>query len=1613
MYHQSHYSRKMENKSEEFIARPYQIDLYEKALKSNTIIYLPTGSGKTFIAMMLLKKLSIAIQKPYSQGGKRTVFAVNTVPLVTQQTEYIARHTRLSCKGYCGDMNVDYWTKETWLQELEEYQVLVMTSQILLDIIIHGYLHLNRINLIIFDECHRGVNDHPMRQIMQQFERCEASEQPRILALSATLLNSNVKLHNIIESIKTLEITFHSKIATVDNVKGYCTNPKEVVVRYETYAQPESWCKAIMCLRTVAGLLSVACIPSNRDFNQSSREFKRKSVNVKLLNIIEDIKEHADITGLYGVNKCILLHLIQLEYKKRTVDHQYATYFFEYVVTELFKLRKLLEDEMDNYTDQQKIYNFSSDRVLRLITLLKNFNDSKSGNQKFCCIIFVKRRFTAKVLYHVLKDVHAFDESYAFLLPDYIVGFNNSPYKNTKEILCISKWNREVLHRFRNGLTNCVIATDVLDEGVDIPVCTLVIRFDLPLDFRSYIQSKGRARYSSSQYAIMLDKNDHNYIKKHLLFQDIDKSLQKILVGKSELRKEPTAKEIKDQLYSYTIEPYIVKTSENTESILTEQAAISLINRYCGLLLKSKFISLSPVWRLYKINEEKKLFQVSLKLPSLSPLKEIVFGDVMSSIDAAKRSAAFKTCIKLHQIGELSDNLMPCINVISEDTNYLFPNWIDEDIKSNPGTNRRRRYHKLMYPEPLYGTFPSEGITLYLHILCTEPVYSVPQDNRNLVFYNLLRDSAGFGILSTKSIPQIPSFPIFMNVGELNVNVKVDYEKMILTSEEIEELKIFHTTIFSNIISVIKPFMTFDNDNLDNCFLIVPTDKEHKINWSVVTKYKYINYVKSSTPLQNVDFELALIVPDYRLSPNVYVVTQVCDDLAPNSCFPTNDFLTYAHYYDQKHELKIRDLNQSMLEVKPISTKINCIKPRNMKSGLSKRKRADALEDYDEHLVPELCCKVEFPALYWLKATTLPSILHRISQLLIALDLRETISKEANLGTSLSDLLNHIWPPLIIDIQESEAKAEQMSEGTFDEIIQTVQPILDLNGPEIDVLNTDANLYPWSKEEEPPDIDRNAENIQLIDIEYYSHFMCSTGGPEVIYNQRKAKIINYKSRPKVTVPPLKILEVNDKIGPEPILIMQALITNGNDVFDLERLEILGDSYLKFIISLYLYSIFPNYNEGRLTALKGKMIGNRNLYYCGTKKSIPGCMKVDDFIPMSTFIPPAYTTFRPLQKILLEAKVSPNVLYELNIPEEERFSGYISENTKSEMQTKVLNWAAAETQTGIEYYIGVQIVPDKAVADCVEALISVYLKSMGMVGAAKLLIWFGILPSYTNINELLYSVTQKPEINPGDPNDYMPWAESIEKSMNYKFKNRAYLLQAFTHPSYTENTVTEAYQRLEFLGDAIIDFLITGYIHEYLGLLSPGEVTDLRSALVNNITFACLAVRYGLHTALLSYAPYLNDVIDRFVKFQEERNYVIDNENLWILLEEEECSMAEYVDVPKVLSDIFESFIGAVYLDTNKNIKEVWDLLFALMNKEIDIFSKDVPKQPVRLIYESLGSNARFLSPTLIDGTNTIMVSLEIINKRKSKIFHGFGANKRQAKCAAAKQALKFLRCKNE
>ena len=97
-------------------------------------------------------------------------------------------------------------------------------------------------------------------------------------------------------------------------------------------------------------------------------------------------------------------------------------------------------------------------------------------------------------------------------------------------------------------------------------------------------------------------------------------------------------------------------------------------------------------------------------------------------------------------------------------------------------------------------------------------------------------------------------------------------------------------------------------------------------------------------------------------------------------------------------------------------------------------------------------------------------------------------------------------------------------------------------------------------------------------------------------------------------------------------------------------------------------------------------------------------------------------------------------------------------------------------------------------------------------------------------------------------------DRFEEKIGYKFKDRAYLLQvccrrwchktarllivryslpflvlqAFTHASYHYNDITDCYQRLEFLGDAVLDYVITRHLFEDERKHSPGELTDLRS-----------------------------------------------------------------------------------------------------------------------------------------------------------------------------------------
>lgn len=185
--------------------------------------------------------------RPLCEGGKRTIFVVNTVALARQQAEVLRKRFPPEMVGlYSGDMNVDNWKKDKWREEFEKNKIVVATVQIIVDVITSGYLSIADINVLIIDECHSGKGDHPMHQLMSKFQHVpDKSKHPRVIGLTGILMRSVCNPNQVEDQLVALENTYHSTIATVENlqeynaVMEYSTDPVESVIRYRPLASPQ------------------------------------------------------------------------------------------------------------------------------------------------------------------------------------------------------------------------------------------------------------------------------------------------------------------------------------------------------------------------------------------------------------------------------------------------------------------------------------------------------------------------------------------------------------------------------------------------------------------------------------------------------------------------------------------------------------------------------------------------------------------------------------------------------------------------------------------------------------------------------------------------------------------------------------------------------------------------------------------------------------------------------------------------------------------------------------------------------------------------------------------------------------------------------------------------------------------------------------------------------------------------------------------------------------------------------------------------------------------------------------------------------------------------------
>lgn len=221
--------------------------------------------------------------------------------------------------------------------------------------------------------------------------------------------------------------------------------------------------------------------------------------------------------------------------------------------------------------------------------------------------------------------------------------------------------------------------------------------------------------------------------------------------------------------------------------------------------------------------------------------------------------------------------------------------------------------------------------------------------------------------------------------------------------------------------------------------------------------------------------------------------------------------------------------------------------------------------------------------------------------------------------------------------------------------------------------------------------------------------------------------------------------------------------------------------------------------------------------------------------------------------------------------------------------------------------------------------------------------------------------------------------NFEKKTNIVFNDKKLLEQAFIHRSYiNENTgsILSHNERLEFLGDAVLELIVTDYLYKKYPDRDEGDLTAYRSSLVNAVTVGEVAMSLGMSDYLLLSKGEAKDI-------GKARGYI--------------------------LANTYEAYVGAVYLDRGYDV--VRDFIAkTLFNKIETIVAKKLWRDPKSLVQEksqeylNITPSYRVLNEVGPDHDKHFTVGIFFGDECISE---GKGKSKQEAEQMAAQKALEI------
>jgi endoribonuclease Dicer len=759
------------------------------------------GSGKTLIAVLLLHHVltqELEERKKEMRPNKVAFFVVEKVALCFQQHKVLEDNLEFPIGRIHGDMTSMVNTKEFWHGQFAENMAVVTTAQVLLDCLNNGFISIRQINLLIFDEAHHAKKNHPYAKIIKNHYMSEpdTSLRPKILGMTASPVDAQTR--DMQAAALELESMLCSEIATVSNeVLAESLNSKNLVETTEVYEAlqvPED-SKTTLWDQIRA---EIAGDPSFRP-------------------ALDFTLEASSSLGTWCADRYWALFLTDLEITKliAKAESQFdggLSGRTDHAVSAVQKVQQIIRSHRLQPVSRTNMPSQISSKVQLLWQIIENeFRDR--GAQR--CIVFVQKRYTAVLLADLLQQP-------GMQIPGVVSSYMVGSQSMASSIVSMSFRDQvHALTNFKEGDTNCLFATPVGEEGIDIPACDLVIRFDMYNSVIQYIQSRGRARQANARFINLIERGNIKDLRRVKQAVRDTTIMQKFCLALPEDRK------VQDILCDITAAIEAERVGQKSHEIKATGARLSFENslgvlaRFTSSLGELGGQNLSPEFVVIAV--DRKRFAADVILPETSPVN-CVSGFSQRSKQLARCSAAYEACLLLLQSKYIDNHLQPTFT-------KKLP--LMRNARLAVSANKKSEYPMRIKPELWSRLEPTEPLDMFLTVLALESPSALGKPSRPLI------------LLTREKLPSVPAIPLFFGGGHSSaVRPLVTTGPLRLTPEQLDGLRCFTLKTFADIFS-----KQYEAQSTDMPYFFAPCGASHDqvnnntsgiapIDWDLVHEIK-------------------------------------------------------------------------------------------------------------------------------------------------------------------------------------------------------------------------------------------------------------------------------------------------------------------------------------------------------------------------------------------------------------------------------------------------------------------------------------------------------------------------------------------------------------------------------------------------------------------------------------------------------------------------------------------------------------------------------------------------------------------------------------------------------